>query len=87
MVKSRPARHGPHSRPALKAGEYAVLIRVNVPDLAFLPPPISEAVLDVSVQKMVAPPVEVMNIEPPAETPPVVPLDRDPDYVAGRSEE
>lgn len=86
MVKSRPGRGRPHVRPGLKAGEYAILIHVAVPDMAFTPRPISEAKLEVSVQKLVAPPVEVTQLEPPPEAPaapPKVPLSEDPDYKAG----
>lgn len=82
LVKSRPGRGKPHTRPSLKVGEYAVMITMNVPDLAFQQRPIPQATLDVSVQKMVAPPIEVTQLEPPP-----LPLEQDPDYAAGRAEE
>lgn len=78
MVKSRAARGKPHTRPALGAGEFAVLLQVSVPDLAFVARPIPVATLDVSVQKLVAPPVEVTQLEPPPD-----PFASDPDFQAG----
>jgi hypothetical protein len=82
MVKSRPAKGKPHTRPALKPGEFAVLLQVNVPDLAFVPRPIPQATLDVSVQRLVAPPVEVTQLTPPPD-----PFANDPDYQAGKKQE
>jgi hypothetical protein len=68
------------SRPALKAGEYAVFISVEVPDAAFKPAPLPTATIKVTEASLITPSASVEVLEP-------LPLEQDPDYVAGRAEE
>lgn len=61
MVKGRRVpSYGPRVRPALDAGEYAVLVTVNVPDAVFMPQPTPEATITVPESAVVAPRVEVV---------------------------
>ena len=67
MTKGRRANWTPVERPALNAGEYAVLISVEVPDSAFKPRALPEATVRVPESSLVAAPVEVEIEDPPAD--------------------
>lgn len=69
MVKSTtgPSWKRTHVRPALKTGEYAVLVKVTVPDSAFAPAPTPEATIIVPDSAIVAPRVDVQVESPPTE--------------------
>lgn len=59
LVKGRHSRHQPHQRPALDAGEYAVLVSVSVPDQIFKPRAIPEATITVPDAAVIEPRVDV----------------------------
>lgn len=58
-------RYASRQRPALAAGEYAVLVTVNVPDAVFKPQPTPEATITVPESGVVAPRVDVLVEVPP----------------------
>jgi len=53
--------------PALAAGEYAVLLSVEIPDSTFAPRPTPEATIRIPESAVIAPPVEVEVLEPPVQ--------------------
>lgn len=59
---------GPRQRPALNAGEYAVLVSVSIPDKVFAPTPTPEATVTVPESMVIEPPVEVSVEMPPEES-------------------
>lgn len=68
MVKGRRVpSYGPRTRPALAAGEYAVLVTVVVPDAVFKPLPTPEATITVPESAVLSPVVEVV-VETPEES-------------------
>lgn len=73
------------TRPRLAKGEYAVFVRLEVPDHVFAERPIAEAMITVKADKVVAPPVQLEQLDPPPEPQPP-PLTEDPDYKAGLAE-
>lgn len=68
MVKGMNKRHwnSKRQRPELRAGEYAVLVTVEVPDAVFEPRPTPEATITVSESAVVTPAVHVVTEQAPA---------------------
>jgi len=67
MAKGRPTKWQPRKLPALAAGEYAVLLSVEIPDSTFAPRPTPEATIRIPESAVIAPPVEVEVLEPPVQ--------------------
>lgn len=67
MVKGKtgPSWRKEHVRPALKEGEYAVLISVEVPESAFKPAPLPSASITIPESAIIAAPAHVDVLEPP----------------------
>jgi hypothetical protein len=63
LAKGQRRRGMPRTRPALGAGEYAVLVSLVVPDAVFKPAPLPEATITVRDADVIAPLVEV-RIDP-----------------------
>lgn len=59
--KGKRTRYGDRERPALKAGEYAVRISVNVPDKVFEDRPIPEATITIPPEAVIEPVVTVLE--------------------------
>lgn len=66
MRKGRRSNWQNVERPALKAGQYAVLVTVNCPDRAFQAVPLPEATITVPEGALIAPVVDV-KVEVPGE--------------------
>jgi hypothetical protein len=69
MVKGSigPSYRKTYRRPALKQGEYAVFVTVEVPNAVFAPQPTPEATITVPEAAVVVPRVEVEVNMPPAD--------------------
>ena len=65
--RTRPEQYRKVTRPALKVGEQAMLISVEVPGSVFEPKPDPHAIIVVPESRLVAPTVSVTVEEPPAE--------------------
>lgn len=65
LVKGRRAKYQTPERPALKQGEYAVLVTIRVSDAVFRPAPLPEATITVPETAIVAPQVRVDVESPP----------------------
>lgn len=67
MAKGRNSNWHDIRRPKLEAGEYAVLISVEVPQTAFKPRPLPSATIVISEESLVAAPIAVEVEDPPAD--------------------
>lgn len=68
MAKGRLSNWQEIRRPKLEAGEYAVLISVEVPVSAFKPRALPAATVTISEESLIAAPVQVTVEDPPAAT-------------------
>lgn len=73
VMNSKGVRHMYKTRPRLKSGEYAVKVKVSVPD-EFFNRAIPEATLEIPDGYMIEPPVDMEVEEPP------VPEEEEEDY-------
>lgn len=65
LVKGRQHRWQDSKLPALSAGEYAVLLSIEIPDSIFRPRPTPLTTIWIAESAIVAPPVEVEVLDPP----------------------